>query len=94
MIDTLRDGLFTPDDPGVSREIWSSLMEHGDRYLLLADFRSYADTQRSVADTYLDRRQWSAKAIRNISAMGQFSSDRAVREYAEKVWGAAPVTAK
>ncbi len=91
VLDALRDGVYTPGDPEVSRQIWSSLMEHGDRYLHLADFRSYVDTQRRVADLYLDRRAWSEKAIRNIAAMGYFSSDRAIREYAEKIWNLEPV---
>ncbi len=91
VLDALRDGVYTPGDEGVSRQIWSSLMEHGDRYLHLADFRSYVDTQQRVADLYLDRRAWSEKAIRNIAAMGYFSSDRAIREYAAKIWNLQPV---
>ncbi|MGH8744093.1 MAG: glycogen/starch/alpha-glucan phosphorylase, partial [Burkholderiales bacterium] len=33
---------------------------------------------------------WGRKAILNVAAMGRFSSDRAVREYAEMVWGVQP----
>ena len=66
-------------------------MEHGDRYLHLADFRSYVDVQEKVDELYRDRRAWAATAIRNIAAMGYFSSDRSIREYAEKIWGLEPV---
>ena len=91
VIDDFRDGTFVGGDRGLLREVWSSLMEHGDRYLHLADFRAYADTQERAAQLFRDRRAWAAKAIRNVAAMGEFSSDRAIREYATEVWGLTPV---
>ena len=91
VLDALRDGLFVGGDREVLREIWSSLMEHGDRYLHLADFADYARTQARVAERYRDRHAWAEAAIRNIAAMGRFSSDRAIREYAEQVWDLEPV---
>ncbi len=65
-------------------------MEHGDRFMHLADFRSYADTQARVADLFRDPDAWAAMAIRNVAGMGFFSSDRAIREYAREVWGLEP----
>ena len=86
IIDTLRKGTFTPGDESASHEIWSVLMEHGDRYLHLADFRSYVEAQSRVGALYPDQRAWAAKAIRNVAAMGWFSSDRAIRRYVEEIW--------
>ena len=31
---------------------------------------------------------WTECTIKNVAAMGPFSSDRTIREYAEKVWTA------
>jgi starch phosphorylase len=87
----LHDGAFMGGDPHPLHEIWSALMEHGDRYMHLADFRSYLETQLKVDALYRNPRAWAATAIRNIAAMGYFSSDRAVTEYAEKIWGLTPV---
>jgi starch phosphorylase len=91
VIDTLRDGAFVDGDGGLLREIWSTLMEHGDRYMHMADFRPYVETQKRAEVLFQDRRAWAEAAIRNVAAMGYFSSDRSIREYAEKVWGLEPV---
>ncbi len=80
--------------PRPLREIWSSLMEHGDRYMVLADFASYVEAQERAGALFQDTRAWAAAAIRNIAAMGYFSSDRAITEYAEKVWNLQPVEVK
>ena len=36
---------------------------------------------------YRDPEGWSRTSIINVANMGKFSSDRAVREYAERIWG-------
>ena len=41
-----------------------------------------------------NRRAWARTAILNIAAMGYFSSDRAILEYAEKIWGLESVAVK
>jgi len=92
VINALHDGEFASGEAGAQmREIWSALMEHGDRYLHLADYRAYVDAQARVETLFRDPRAWAAAAIRNIAAMGRFSSDRAIRDYAEKVWHIEPV---
>jgi glycogen phosphorylase len=91
VVDAIRDGVFARGDSGMLRGVWSALMEHGDRYMVLADFRSYIEVQERVEELYRDRRAWAAAAIRNVSAMGGFSSDRAVREYARQIWDLEPV---
>ncbi len=94
VVDNLRDGTFAGDDAVPLRDIWSALMEHGDRYLCLADFRSYVTAQEHAEALYRDRRAWAAAAIRNVAAMGTFSSDRSIRQYANEVWNLEPVAVK
>ncbi len=92
VLDDLRDGVFAGDDAPQLRDIWSALMEHGDRYMCLADFRSYVEAQEHAAALYRDRPAWAAAAIRNIAAMGYFSSDRAITQYANEIWNLEPVS--
>ncbi len=94
VVDDLHDGTFAGVDAAPLREIWSSLMKHGDRYMVLADFRSYVEAQERATLLYQDRRAWMAAAIHNIAGMGYFSSDRAIEEYASQIWGVEPVKVK
>ena len=91
VLDTLRDGRFAGGRPQELHDLWSALMEHGDRYMHLADFRPYLEAQQRAEARFRDRHAWARSAIRNIAAMGYFSSDRAMREYSEHIWGLEPV---
>ena len=58
---------------------------------MLADFASYAAAQARVDELYLQEDAWSRKAVINCLNMGYFSSDRSIREYAERIWNIEPV---
>lgn len=58
-----------------------------DPYMCFADFESYHATQKTLSALYrADKRAWNQKSLCNIAASGYFSSDRSVKEYAEKIW--------
>jgi starch phosphorylase len=56
--------------------------------MLMADFADYVATQARVDALWRDKSAWGQCAIRNVAAMGPFSSDRTIREYVDKVWTA------
>jgi starch phosphorylase len=87
MIET---GFFSPEDPTLFHPILSSLLDQGDHFMVLADYRAYIEAQASVELLYKDRENWARKSIINTAHMGFFSSDRAVHEYAERIWSATP----
>jgi len=60
--------------------------------LVLADFAAYAKAQELVDQLYLQEDAWSRTAVINCLSMGYFSSDRSIREYAERIWAVKPVT--
>ncbi|MCL2101987.1 MAG: glycogen/starch/alpha-glucan phosphorylase [Fibromonadales bacterium] len=59
---------------------------HRDQYLLLADFASYLETQAVVAGEYSNKKLWTRKAILNVARMGEFSSDRTIKQYNDDIW--------
>mgnify|MGYP000462216277 CR=1 FL=1 len=90
-ISRLADGTFSPDDPSRYHTLVDTLIHHGDHYKLLADYRSYVDTQDRVDALYHDRKAWLAKAIRNVAGMGTFSADKTAGHYASEIWHIRPV---
>jgi starch phosphorylase len=90
VIDLVANGFFSADDPTLFRPLTDHLLDH-DTYMLLADFDAYCACQATVAKTFADRPRWHGMAVKNIAKMGQFSSDRTIREYAKEIWGATPV---
>ena len=91
-IDMIARGYFSPEEPERFRPIVDNLLEHGDHYLLLADYASYVASQAEVDAAYRDQAQWLRKVILNVANMGNFSSDRTIQQYAEQVWQAKPVS--
>ncbi len=93
-LEMIATGYFSPEAPDLHKPIINRLTHGGDPYLLLADYASYISCQEGVADLYLNRDEWTRKAILNVAHMGKFSSDRTIREYAEEIWGVKPVMIK
>ncbi|NLX21162.1 MAG: glycogen/starch/alpha-glucan phosphorylase [Phycisphaerae bacterium] len=90
-LDAIAQGEFSPQEPGLFREILSWLTVEHDQYMLMADIASYVAAQRRVDELWKDRTGWTRAAILNIARIGYFSSDRSIREYAEHIWHASPV---
>ena len=57
-----------------------------DQYMTLADFDDYARVQRDVSEKYIDKYAFMKMSLTNIAKAGVFSADRAVMEYADRVW--------
>jgi len=90
-LDAIGLGLFSPGNPDLFRPIVESLL-YSDEYMVLADFPSYLAAQDQVDLAYRDSDTWTTMSILNTARCGYFSSDRAVREYTEKIWKAPCLT--
>jgi starch phosphorylase len=94
-LDQIRDRFFSPEDPGLFRDIIEALLGSGrDRYLLLADYGAYIACQERVSETYRRPEAWTKKSNRTVAHMGKFSTDRTIKEYADKIWGLKSVPIK
>ncbi|MEI8090025.1 MAG: glycogen/starch/alpha-glucan phosphorylase [Opitutaceae bacterium] len=86
VIDWLGSDYWTPGETGAFSAVHASLLNQGDPFLVLADFRAYCDAQGRVDAAYRNRAGWAKSAILNTARLGKFSSDRTIREYAEEIW--------
>jgi glycogen phosphorylase len=89
-IDLIASGAFSDGDRMVFDPVVSNMLGE-DRFLALADYRSYLDAQAQVEKAYADPDGWSRSAILNVARCGFFSSDRAMREYIDRIWHTPPV---
>jgi len=93
--DGLDDG--GPEDVGVERRADEEgpaddrVLSEGEPFFVLADFDAYCVAQDAVDELYLRPEEWIRRAVLNTVGMGVFSSDRSIREYAERIWRIKPV---
>jgi starch phosphorylase len=88
-LNMIGQGEFSAQEPALFQPIVRSLLQE-DRFMVLADFRSYLSAQERVSRLYQDAEEWTRRSILNTAAMGKFSSDRSIREYARFIWDVSP----
>jgi starch phosphorylase len=86
IVHLIASGGLSPGDRSAFWPIVDSLLERDD-YLVLTDFASYCDAQTRVDALYKEPVAWTRMSILNTAAMGRFSSDRTITEYARDIWG-------
>ena len=67
-------------------DLVSGLLYGGDPYMLIADFRSYTETQDKLYARISDASELGRLSIMNVAQSGIFAADRAIREYADNIW--------
>lgn len=96
-IDALRDhSLAQTEEEQLSlASLYQILMEPqngecADRFFVLRDIMSYYHTQKKVEELYSNPIQWARYSLHNMAAMGPFSTDESIHNYAKKVWDITP----
>ncbi len=87
----LIDGTLCPEQPGLFRDIYHSLLfgdngQMADSYFVLSDISGYVKTQEQIGRDYRNRDEWVKKAIVNVARSWVFASDRTIKEYNDKIW--------
>jgi starch phosphorylase len=88
-LDMIASGTFSRGDASLFRPLIDSLIYH-DEYCVLADFQSYIDCQQEVDRAWADQTRWTRMSILNAVRIGNFSSDRTIREYCRDIWRVEP----
>ncbi len=88
-LDLIASGAFSNGDRKAFEPVVSNLLYH-DRFMAMADYRAYIDAQAQVEARYADEEAWTRSAILNVARTGFFSSDRSMRDYLRRIWGATP----
>lgn len=88
-VESLRDSTFAQNEQEhqALSQVYRTLVDEGDRYLVLKDLPSYYDTQKKVEALYKNQDDWLTYVIHNIAGMGPFSTDNSITQYANLIWG-------
>lgn len=85
VLDAVASGAYSPRD----RDRYLGLVDGlraNDWFMVLSDFESYRQAQRRVDALWGDPAQWWRMAVTNTAHCAWFSADRAIREYADRIW--------
>jgi glycogen phosphorylase len=86
VLDAIESGVFSPDQPDRYRAL-VNVLRYQDYFMVCADFDAYQSIQRDIAALWRQPAAWWRSSILNTAGVGWFSSDRAIGEYAAKIWG-------
>ncbi|HEV7358008.1 MAG TPA: glycogen/starch/alpha-glucan phosphorylase [Steroidobacteraceae bacterium] len=89
-LDLIASGFFSPQRPDDAKPVIDRLLSRGEPFLVLADYAAYVKAQEEVDALYALEDRWSQKAVINCLNMGYFSSDRSIRDYADRIWSVRP----
>ncbi|MCC8165309.1 MAG: glycogen/starch/alpha-glucan phosphorylase [Planctomycetes bacterium] len=89
-LDLIFGGHFSVGEGPIFEPIRKSLLEWGDRYLLIADLPSYSEAHKQLQADCRDQKSWTRKSILNTARSGKFSSDRTIMDYAREIWNTPP----
>ncbi len=81
LIDTLYAGIGGNKFPNIADSL-----KNTDPYMVLADFHSYVSAQEKLQELYRQPEVWNRMSLMNIAGSGIFCADRAVEEYAKRIW--------
>ncbi len=85
VLDAVAGGAYSPRD----RDRYAGLVEGllaNDWFMVLNDFESYRLTQRRIDSLWADQARWWHMSVNNTAHCAWFSADRAIREYAQRIW--------
>ena len=68
------------------KAIRNGLLDGGDPFFVLADFKSYCNMHQTIEQIYTKPRAWAQKALLNTARLGYFSSDRTIKDYVKDIW--------
>ncbi len=91
VVDWLERGVSGVNFSDIAYSLTQGSYGSADSYMTLADFDSYRQAHERILSTYADQDTFNAMSLVNIAKAGIFSADRAVEEYANRIWNVKPV---
>ncbi|MCT0223751.1 glycogen/starch/alpha-glucan phosphorylase [Synechococcus sp. CS-1328] len=88
-IDLIGSGHFSEGDRDLFHPLLANLCS-SDPFRVMADIGDYRRAHNAVDAAWSDPSRWGTMSVLNTARCGFFSSDRSIREYAERIWQVEP----
>ena len=89
-MELVASGHFSEGDRDLFQPLLDNLTHH-DPFQVVADAADYSRSQNAVDQAWINPQAWSRSSLINTMRCGFFSSDRAIAEYAQRLWKLEPV---
>lgn len=86
VVNMLTSGILGVKFNDIARSLITNDFGIADAYMILADFADYVRAQEAAANAYKSKIGFARMSLVNIAKSGIFSSDRAIKEYADNIW--------
>ncbi len=86
VIDMLTSGVLGVKFEDIRRSLLTNDFGVADNYMILADFADYVRAHEDAEKAYRSKLDFARMSLVNIAKAGIFSSDRAIKEYADNIW--------
>ncbi len=91
VLDALVDGTLNDNGTGMFKELYSAILEGAswhkpDHYYLGLDFEDFMRAKIEINNCQKDKYLYAKKCFINMCNAGKFSSDRTIKQYANKIW--------
>ncbi len=86
ILDQLVNGFFKNVRDNEFKDIYDNLLDQGDHFFVLKDFKAYVEVQKKANETYRNQDKWLEMVLKNIANSSFFSSDRTITQYADEIW--------
>ncbi len=85
-IDMLTSGALGVKFEDIRRSLLTNDFGVADQYMILADFADFVRAHEEAEKAYRSKLDFARMSLVNIAKAGVFSSDRAIKEYADNIW--------
>ena len=86
IMNALNSNMFCERDYVLLFKVIFEELINRDYFMILADLEAFTNAIHRAEKDFVNKDKWAKKAILNVARIGNFSSDRAVMEYASNIW--------
>ena len=91
ILNSLNSNMFCEKDYVLLFKVIYEELLNRDYFFVLADLEAFDKSMKEAEKDFQNKTKWAKESIYNVARIGNFSSDRAILDYAKHIWDIKPV---